>query len=51
MVLCQARIETGLTTNTYCMREAGHTGEHNIVNAEPVKKKQVPDKEKDREHE
>jgi hypothetical protein len=21
--------------NTYCMREAGHTGKHNIVNEEP----------------
>jgi len=26
-------------TNTYCMREKGHPGEHNIVNEEPCKEK------------
>jgi len=26
-------------TNTYCMREKGHTGKHNIVNEEPKEEK------------
>ncbi len=33
--LCQEMIWTGPTSSTYCMREEGHTGKHNIVNREP----------------
>ena len=27
--------------STYCMREHGHSGEHNTVNEAPLKKKKV----------
>jgi hypothetical protein len=38
MILCSEVIWTGKLISTYCMRERGHSGEHNIVNEEPVKK-------------
>ena len=37
-LLCQELIWLTDKTNTYCMRERGHAGEHNIVNEEPPKK-------------
>lgn len=40
IILCQELIwlDKADKVNTYCMRERGHTGKHNIVNEEPVEK-------------
>ena len=36
MILCQELIWTSTDkANTYCMRERGHKGKHNITNCEP----------------
>jgi hypothetical protein len=36
MILCQEIIWLSTDkVNTYCMREKGHSGKHNIVNEEP----------------
>jgi hypothetical protein len=37
MILCQEVIWTSHLTSTYCMRPAGHVGEHYIYNKEPSK--------------
>ena len=40
MILCQELIWTSTDkANTYCMRERGHKGKHNIVNEEPKEEK------------
>jgi hypothetical protein len=37
MILCQEIIWLSTDkVNTYCMREKGHPGKHNIVNEEPI---------------
>lgn len=42
-VPCSAKIflDEKCMANTYCVRENGHSGEHNTVNEEPVAKKKV----------
>lgn len=35
MILCQELIWLDKRRSTYCMREKGHAGKHNIVNREP----------------
>ena len=39
-VPCSANIflDSKHLVSTYCMREQGHSGEHNVVNKEPEKK-------------
>lgn len=44
MQTCQELIWIDSRTNTYCMREKGHPGKHNIVNEEPCEKEKKPAK-------
>ncbi len=47
MLLCQEVIWLSTDkANTYCMRERGHTGKHNIVNEEPKEKENDREKPK-----
>ena len=39
MILCHEVIWLTATTSTYCMRERGHAGKHNIENCEPFEEK------------
>ena len=41
MILCQAIIWLTDKSNTYCMRELGHTGKCNTENKEPEIKKEA----------
>jgi len=39
MILCHDVIWLSKYSSTYCMRERGHAGKHNIENCEPVEEK------------
>jgi hypothetical protein len=48
MILCHEVIWLSKSSSTYCMRERGHEGKHNIENCEPVEEKKDDTKQENK---